>query len=65
MLTAGDRKPKPWKDTSGALSVQGLSHIADSDSRELHELLVAADINADGVITRYLAREWSHLVFRF
>ncbi|CAE7352124.1 unnamed protein product [Symbiodinium sp. CCMP2592] len=47
------------KDTSGALSVQGLSHIADSDSRELHELLVAADINADGVITR---TEWDQHV---
>ena len=41
--------------------MQGLSHIADSDSRELHELLVAADINTDGVITRCLANEWSHL----
>lgn len=47
------------KDTSGALSVQGLSHIADSDSRELHELLVAADINTDGVITR---TEWDQHV---
>ena len=44
--------------------MQGLSHIADSDSRELHELLVAADINTDGVITRCLANEWSHLVLR-
>ncbi|CAJ1426780.1 unnamed protein product [Effrenium voratum] len=46
------------KAKAGNLSVQELAHFAD-EGNELHEFLVAADVNEDGVITR---QEWdSHV----